>query len=560
MPTLTVVNTHRRILHRLPLHGGLPRLAAFSPDSPVAPMRLSAVAAIAVVLALITGSASAQATLQRNNGDDPDTLDPQRATTAAEASVLYDLYEGLLTYDAGGNIIPGAAVEWAISDDRLTYTFSLREAHWSDGSEVTAEDFRRGLSRLLDPATAAPDARLFSSIEGAAEVLAGDADPESIGVSAPDTRTLEIRLVEPNPMMLHLLALPAAMPAHRDLRIIRSWPQATTPFNGPYRYDGFVSGRGLWLIANEDFHAADSIAFDTVIHRGVAADVALGLFADGTLQTSSNVPALLIDTLSEQYPEQLHVARFAGTYFLATNVDGALADRSLRRAVALAIDRIALAEETWQGLMIPTLALVPAGVDDLPNPTEAGLGPNDPDARLSEAITILAAAGFDENNPLELTLAVASGGVSAATAGAIAADLVAAGIRVTLVERPADAHNRALLDDRDYDIAVVGWIGRLGHADEFLSLFEEGPTDVTGYRNPDVQSLLAEARLTADRTVRSALYAAADRQIAADLPAIPLLHFASFNLVSTDITGWLDNPIDLHPSRWLMPAPEPAAN
>ncbi len=508
----------------------------------------------ALAALLFADVAVAQTVLQRGNGAAPGTLDPQRATTAAEFRILYDLYEGLITYDPAGNIVPGAAVEWAISDDRLIYTFTMRETAWSDGSAVTAADFVRAFERLFDPAVAAPDADLFRRIEGADDALGDGGGIDDIGVVAVDEQTLQITLAEPEPLLLHLLALPAAMPVHADAPNTATLPQPTTPFNGAYRFDGSVAGRGVWLIANDDFHAAETVAFGTVVYDDAPADVALDAFAEGTLHIASAVPAFLIPTLVETYPEELRVAPFAGSYFLAANVDGVLADPSLRLAAALAVDRIALAEEVWSGLTLPTLQLVPDGVADLPPPAEAPLGPNDPDARLAEAAALLAEAGVTEQNPLELTLAVATGGVSAATGAAIAADLEALAIDVTIVERSPAEHNQDLLGERTFDLATVGWIGRVGHAEEFLGLFREGPFDITGYRNEEVDALLAEARVTADRAVRTALYGVADNRIAGDLPAIPLLQFESFNLVSSGIVGWTDNPLDVHLSRWLVPA------
>lgn len=517
-------------------------------------MRIATATALALAFILAAGAASAQSVLERGNGADPATLDPQKATTAAEANILRDLYEGLVSYDASGRLIPGAAESWTISDDGLTYSFALREAAWSDGSVVTADDFVRAFRRLLHPATEAPDASLFLSIDGGPELLAGDVAPDQLGVRAVDEATLEITLSRPDPLLLHLLALPAAMPIHRDAATVSAIPSVTGRFNGAYRFDGFSPGEGLWLVRNDDFRDAANVAYDTVVYRGLTAASAMTAFSDGSIAISSAVPAFALAEIAEEMGDELREARYAGTFILAANVDGVLADRSLRRAVALGVDRVALADETWIGLMIPTLAIVPDGVADLGAPAEADLGPNDPDARQAEARALLASAGFTDEAPLELTLAVSEGGLSLATAEAIAGDLAEIGIVAEIVVRRADTHNSRLLGERDFDLATVGWIGRVGQVEEFLVLFETGPLNLSGYTDADLDGWIAEARRTADRTVRTALYAAADRIVASDLPAIPLMHYASFNLVSSDLAGWIDNPIDVHLSRWLAPA------
>ena len=110
-------------------------------------------------------SASAEVVLHRGNGGEPQTLDQAHTSIDVEANILKDLYEGLTVYDAAGNIIPGIAESWTVSDDGLTYTFKLRaDAKWSNGDPVTAERLRlflpaRSRTRRRRPATPASSIR-----------------------------------------------------------------------------------------------------------------------------------------------------------------------------------------------------------------------------------------------------------------------------------------------------------------------------------------------------------------------------------------------------------------
>ena len=453
------------------------------------------------------------------------------------------------------SLIPGAAANWTVSEDRLTYTFTLRPANWSDGTPVTALDFRRAFRRLIDPATDAPDAALFNAFRGAQAIQAGKAAPYTLGVRAIDARTLVISLSEEEPLLLHLLARPAAMPVPRSAVTIDRIPEVTAPFNGAYRFDGFDPSQGIWLVKNQLFREADTVAIETVIYRNYDRQRALVEFAAGALLVSNEVPIFSLAQIEEEHGDALRIAPHAGTFFLAANLDGVLADPGLRRAIALAIDRIALAEEIWMAAMVPTLSIVPNGVADLGEPATAELGPNDPPTRQIEARSLLAAAGFGPDHPLPLTLAIGAGAVNRASAEAIISDLAEINVMAILKERPVSEHNQRLTGNRDFDIATVAWIGELGHVNEFLTLFEESDLNVTGYDSPAFTSLIVEARMTLDQTVRTALYAAADRQLMRDLPAIPLLHYASLNLVSDRIVGWEDNAVDIHLSRWLSLAP-----
>jgi oligopeptide transport system substrate-binding protein len=512
----------------------------------------SAIAAVLTFAAMAAASiAHAQPVLERGNGADPTTLDPQRAITAAEASILRDLYEGLVTYDAGGGLIPGMAADWSISEDRLTYTFMLRGVGWSNGTPVTAEDFIRALQRLVDPETGAPDAPMFAAIAGAEAIIAGRADPATLGVRAEDPFTLVIELSRPEPLLLHLLARPSAMPLHRAFRTVPDIPEATRPFNGAYLLDRYEPGVGLWMVRNDSHYAADDVVIETVVYRGYDRQRARSAFEAGELHINNDLPVFSIEALAEAESDALRAVPFAGSFFLAANVDSVLADASVRLAVALAIDRLRLSEDIWLAAMIPTLSVLPSGLADHVGVAEAALGANEPARRREEARALLAAAGHGDDDPLELVLAISEGELQRQTAAAIADDLAAIGVTLTIIERPAVEHQQAVTGRRDFDLATVGWFGAVGHASEFLRLFVPGDIAVTGFDDVQLRSLLDEAAVTADATARSALYAAADRRLMATLPAIPLMHFESFNLVAPELTGWVDNVVDVHLSRWL---------
>lgn len=157
-----------------------------------------------------------QQELNRDNGQEPQTLDPHLAEGLPAAHILRDLFEGLTAESPEGRIIPGAAIRWNISRDGKTYTFYLRrDAHWSNGDPVTAEDFVYGLRRSADPATASKFAQVLLPIENAAEVLAGDLPASELGVTAMDEFTLQISMKDPTPYFLGLLNHSSTYPVHR---------------------------------------------------------------------------------------------------------------------------------------------------------------------------------------------------------------------------------------------------------------------------------------------------------------------------------------------------------
>src|SRR6476469_6093479 len=117
---------------------------------------------LAAALALSSLTASAEMVWNRGNSGDPETLDPHKTSTSAEANILRDLFEGLVMQDANANLIPGVAESWTISPDGTVYTFKLRaDAVWSNGDPVTADDFVYSFRRMQDPATAAEYASML---------------------------------------------------------------------------------------------------------------------------------------------------------------------------------------------------------------------------------------------------------------------------------------------------------------------------------------------------------------------------------------------------------------
>jgi len=165
-----------------------------------------------IATAIAVTPASAEVVLKRGFGASPDTLDPHMNYGAREGWIQDDMYEGLIAGDAKGEMTEGAANKWEVSDDGLTWTFHLRDGlKWSNGDPLVAQDFVNGVIRQLDPKTASPRAYYFGSLiplVGGQEFIdagEGKGDPASVGISAPDDKTLVMKLKAPQPNMLYLV-------------------------------------------------------------------------------------------------------------------------------------------------------------------------------------------------------------------------------------------------------------------------------------------------------------------------------------------------------------------
>ena len=169
---------------------------------------------VALLLCLCSIDAAAQATvrLERGNGPEPSTLDAHRCQEVACGNVLRDLYEGLVSEDATGRLIPGMAERWQVSADGRVWTFHLREGlRWSNGEALTAPAIVASFRRAFAPATAAPFAEQFDAVVNATDVQSGKSPATTLGIDAPDAYTVRIRTTR-QVFLPSLLTLPLAFP------------------------------------------------------------------------------------------------------------------------------------------------------------------------------------------------------------------------------------------------------------------------------------------------------------------------------------------------------------
>src|SRR4051812_46973723 len=221
----------------------------------------------AVLLSGLSSTALAETVFNKGNGADPTTFDPQQMAVAAEAAIAVDLFEGLMTYDADGNAVPGAAESWAISDDGLTYTFKLRaDGKWSDGTPVTAADFVFSWRRLVDPKTNSRYASFLWSVKNAEAISKGQKPLAEMGVAAPDPRTFVVTLATPVAYFLSTLTHSATYPV-QIANVTKFGDEYVKPgnlvSNGAYRLVEAVPQGHVKLAKNPQFYAAASVAIDT---------------------------------------------------------------------------------------------------------------------------------------------------------------------------------------------------------------------------------------------------------------------------------------------------------
>jgi oligopeptide transport system substrate-binding protein len=493
----------------------------------------------------VIASAHAAGTLHRGLGPGPDALDIHRAQSLAALNVLRDLHEGLITLDADANLIPGVARAWKVADDGLSWTFELDPgARWSDGPPIVAADFVAGWRRLLDPDTAAPTAGLLDPVVNAGAVRRGELPPEALGVTALAPDRLEVRLERPVPWLGELLTHPATF----------AWPGSEQQrFSGPFVLEQYVPGAHLRLSANPQYRAAAAVALEAVVwHIIEEPTVELNRYRAGQLHITETVPPGRLDWLREQFGDQLRIAPYLGSFFLAFNLSREpFRDRpELRRALSLVIDRQLLTERVLGTGELPAYRLIPPGMPGWPDPVGAEAASHDD--RIARAKALYRQAGYSRRQPLTVELRFNSTLAHRRMAAAVAAMWREhLGVRTRQVNEEWKVFVANRRQGRITQIVRGGWIADWRDAANFLQLFESGsPLNYTFWRDEIFDRRMDRARSQTGPERLLTLRAAEDRLLEQQV-IVPLYYYVSRHLVKPDVQGFNDNLMDIHLSRWL---------
>jgi len=502
--------------------------------------------------------------LTRSLAGDPGTLDPQRIETVAELSVVDDLFVGLVTDDASARPVAGCAESWTVSPDGLTYTFKLRDGlTWSDGAPLTSADFVYSFRRALDPATAAPQAGLLFGIRNAEAVNKGTLPLDMLGVRAVDPQTFEITLNAPAPYFLEILANPIAYPVPSQVvnAVGRGWAKPGVMVNnGPFLLKEREPGGTIRLSRNKAFYDVDTIRIDDVVYVPTEDEVAaLNRYRAGEFDIMSRIPMTRLSWLKENMPDDLHTSPYLAIYYLVLNTSRAPLDNpKIRQALSYAIDRETLATKLLGSGAVPARGLVPPGTANYKGPFEPDYAKLPMSKRLDMARQLIQQAGYGPSHPLELTLRYITGDDREKAAVAIAAMWRRAGVTTKFQNSESRVHFSAVRAG-DFTVSYEGWAADYNDAGDFLFLLRTNShsANTARYSNPQFDLLMNQADQALTRDARVAILKKAEALAMDDQPVIPLLFPVKANLVADYVKGWKDNPLDLHPSRYLwldMPA------
>lgn len=498
-------------------------------------------------------------TLNRGNGEEPDTLDPHLSEGVPAGNIIRDLFEGLTVETPAGEIVPGAASNWDVSRDGKTYTFYLRPtARWSNGDPLLASDFVYSLQRSTDPATGSKYGHILAPIRNAQAILAGELPPNELGISALSERTVQIELSDPTPYFLTLLAHSSTFPVHPAS--VEQWGNAhirpgNLVSNGAYQLTQWQVQSHIELIKNPYYWDTDNTRIERVMYFPIIdRNAELNRFRANELDWTFEVPNSQFDWLQENYKASLLIEPWLGIYYLGYNLNNAPFNDNpaLRKALSLAIDRTLLTQKVTRFGEIPSFNLVPAGMPDYEHAmVEADQWTQT--ERVAEARQWYEQAGYSKNNSLEIELRYNTNQNHKKIALAVAAMWKETlGINTTLINEEWKVFLQNRSQARITEIFRAGWIGDYSDAFTFLEIFESnhGQNHVR-YINQSYDRLLQQIRAERIPSRRARLMREAERMLLADQPIIPLYSYVTKRLINPELKGWQGNIMDHHYSKNL---------
>lgn len=499
-------------------------------------------------------SATEQAILRIGNNQEPDSLDPQLASLDQAGNILRDVYEGLTTLDDDARAAPGVAERWDVSEDGREYTFHLRgDARWSNGEPVTAQDFLATFRRLVDPKTASPYASTLRLVVNAAEITAGSAAPATLGVAAPDARTLVVRLVSPAAYFPALLAHWSALPTYHGEPPARAGDTVT---NGAFVLAAWVAGSHVDARRNAKYWNAASTKLDGVRYFHFAdVEAEYTRYRAGELDITSELPKTVpLDELRARHGSEVRTAPRLGLYYYGFNLSRPpfAGSPEIREALAMTVDRDRLVKSVTAKGERPAYGWVPDGFPDYTpqRPSWASLPYAE---RVQLARRLYAKAGYSAARPLRFELRYNTGSAHERIALAVSAMWKEAlGAEVKLVPEEFKSMLQAI-QRGETQMFRSSWTADYPDVTSFAEVFRSSfELNLPRFASDDYDHMLAAAAAASTSGERRASLEAAERELARAMPIVPLYFMVSQRLVSGRVEGWGSNAMNFTYARRTM--------
>lgn len=481
---------------------------------------LASVLAIAMVAGLLAGcgtpktkdsegSASGEKVFRYSTRTEPTTLDPTKGNCIPDNEIQHAITESLVR-NTGGEITPGVAKEWTVSDDGLVYTFTLNpDAKWSDGEQIKAQDFVYSWQRLMDPNTAAPYAFIGEYLKNGRAIETGEMAPTELGVVAKDDTTLEVTLENPTAYFLSMIGSSAQYAPLRQEVVEKYGAEFAADaeknvYSGPFKLTSAKNQK--WIFEpNENYWDKDSIKLDRVELSYVQnQETALQMYESGDLDYSE-IPS----AAAPSYEGKDHTFRNGNVDYFYFNCDetkdSPLKSKNFRLALNYALDRNSYNALVNNDVFAPSNGLVFSGLKGVKTTygEESKLEsfPLDGDDAKAKEYMDAALADLGKSDPSEITVTITTNDADAAKKQAEVCQEMwknALGINVE-INQITYAEVLKRHETGDYEIAWGGWGSDYDDPYSYLELFKsDSPYNYSRFKNDKVDELLTASQSETD--------------------------------------------------------------
>ena len=503
-------------------------------------------------------------------GPNPETLDPALNSSVDGANTIITTFEPLLLIDENNEIVPGQAELPEVSEDGLTWTFTMKDGlKWSDGSDLTAKDFEYSFKRLASPDTAAPYGEtVVGMIDGYEDAIGNpdadgntttDPDWDALNVHASeDGKTLTVQLAYPCSYFDKLCAFAAMSPVQEATVEANGDAWCTEPdtfiCNGPYYISDWVPSERIVLTKNPYYAGgwdSSKIVSDTITLLLLEdSSASYAAYNSGEAQLIKDVPTDEIPSLTKaEDGGDFYVDTILGTYYISLNDQREpFTDAKVRKALSLAIDRDYVANTIMQGTYEPAYNFVGPGIVD-----ESGMFydnanggeryiSDDYEANLEEAKSLLAEAGYPDGEGFPaITYSANDAGYHIPVAEYLQQAWGELGITVN-IDKVEWSSFLPLRRSGDYDASRNGWVMDYNDPSNMIELFTTTNGNNDGkYSNPEFDAAI-EASKVADKTVHFQKLHEAEDILMEDAAAIPVAYYTDFWLQSPSLKGTWHSP------------------
>jgi ABC-type transport system substrate-binding protein len=520
--------------------------------------RMKFIAAFAITIALACGCRGGPPplklppnamVLRLADVDDVPTLDPASGYDTLSWTFEQAIFDTLVRYgDDNIELQPDLATKWESSPDATSFTFHLRhDAHYSDGTNVTSDDFRFGIERVLEPATRSKGMEYYRGIAGSADFIAHRA-PHLSGIETPDPWTIAFHLSAPDPIFAHKLAMPFASAIPRAVALKWGDDFSTHPIgSGAFMLKEWIGGQRLVLVRNPHYFAYPLPRLDAIVESvGVNPELQWLRYEAGQLDAITEIPPA-------EFPYIMKTPRLRAltlhkttvtTRYLGMNCQmWPFTDSRVRRALSYAIDRRKLIA-LMNGRGVVARGVMP--------PNLPGYDPNlqgydyDP----AKARALLEQAHIAHGLTIEIWMRADQ--TALMLAQSIQQDLAPLGIHAELKPVAWGPFLEAIRQPKTAQAFLQGWEADFPDPENFLgallSRAQWGSNNDTFYSNPEVEKLLAQAAPEAKFPRRYALYDQAEKIVVADAPWVFLFYPVTYVIRQPWVHDYLINP--MRPTRF----------